>query len=288
MTIGERIGAARGMAFSLRTMGEGGLRAPVLLLHGFPESSAMWAPVMAALAADGRPCAAPDQRGYSPGARPAEVRAYAHEELVADVFAIAYALGWTRFHLVAHDWGAAVAWLAAIARPGRLLSLTALSIPYCHAFAQASWSDPEVAGYRRFLELTLAPDGAAERVLGRDGMAGFRREWTHHGVQEVEETIALLEQPGALAATLAWYRASDGHRRMIGRPADPVAVPTLLVTGRDDPYAREQAVTLGERIATRDYRHLCLEAGHWLVQQCPQDVIAAIGAHIARHDETKQ
>lgn len=283
MIVDSQTIATRGMNFSLR-IGQGGGE-PVMLLHGFPESSAMWKPVMGALTAEGWTVAAPDQRGYSAGARPESLDAYRHEELVADVFALADALGWGRFHLVAHDWGAAVGWLAAAATPERLLSYTALSIPHYHAFAQASWSDPDVAGYRRFLELVIAPDAAAERVLGRDGMMSFRREWTHHDAEEIAETVALLEQPGALTAALAWYRASDGHRRILEVPAFSIEVPTLLITGRNDPYARAMAISLGERIKTRDYRHLVLDAGHWLVQEKTEDVIAAIRDQLIRHAE---
>lgn len=275
--VSEEIGA-RGMTFTVRRAGTAG--EPIMLLHGFPESSAMWGGMMMALAADGYRCAAPDQRGYSLGARPAATEAYRHEELVADVFALADALGWERFHLVAHDWGAAIAWLCAIDTPDRLLSLTVLSIPHYHAFAEASWSDPEVEGYRKFLNLVLAPDGAAERVFGRDDMAGFRSEWTHHDPAEVAETLALLRQPAALTGALAWYRASDAHRRILSRPADPVEVPTLLLTGRHDPYARAAAIALGERIATAGYRRLDLDAGHWLVQERPRDVLAAVRGHL--------
>ncbi len=281
MTITRESIAARGLTFSVRRAGDTG--EPIMLLHGFPECSAMWEPVMTALAEEGWATAAPDQRGYSPGARPGDVEAYRHEELVADILALADAMEWQRFHLVAHDWGAIVGWQAAIAAPERLFSFTALSIPHYHAFAQASWSDPEVENYRRFLNLVLAPDGAAERVFGRHGMARFREEWNHHGAREIAETVGLLGEPGALTGALAWYRASGGHQRMLGQPALPVDVPTLLVTGRHDPYVRPMAIALGEDIPTIDYRRIDLDAGHWLVQERRIEVIAAIRDQLRRH-----
>src|SRR5262249_56898774 len=75
-----------------------------------------------------------DQRGYSPGIRPAEVDAYAPDELVGDVLKVAAALGWPRFDLVGHDWGSAVAWMVAAPHPGRLPSPTAVSTPPRAAF----------------------------------------------------------------------------------------------------------------------------------------------------------
>src|SRR3954470_2514177 len=85
----------------------------VLLLHGFPQTSRSWRHQIPALAEAGYRAIAPDQRGYSPRARPAEVEAYRVDHLVADVLAIADWMGGHRFHLVGHDWGAAVAWQVA-------------------------------------------------------------------------------------------------------------------------------------------------------------------------------
>ncbi|MGH9182018.1 MAG: alpha/beta fold hydrolase, partial [Acidimicrobiales bacterium] len=109
----------------------------VLLLHGFPQSSGEWRSQLAALAGQGYRAVAPDQRGYSPGARPDGVDAYRMPLLVGDVLAMADELGAGRFHLVGHDWGAAVAWYTAAAHPDRLLSLTAVSVPHPMAFAKA-------------------------------------------------------------------------------------------------------------------------------------------------------
>src|SRR4051812_2592536 len=83
---------------------------PVLLLHGFPETSTCWRRVMESLAAAGYRAVAVDQRGYSPGARPTGVAAYEITELVDDVVGWLDALGLDRVDLVGHDWGAAVGW----------------------------------------------------------------------------------------------------------------------------------------------------------------------------------
>ena len=109
----------RGLVFDALTAGppDGEL---VVLLHGFPQTAACWTEVAEALAAAGYRVLAPDQRGYSPGARPPSVPAYRMPELVADVLALAAEAGPARFHLVGHDWGGVVAWaLAGRCRCGR-------------------------------------------------------------------------------------------------------------------------------------------------------------------------
>src|SRR5689334_8509244 len=109
----------------------------VLLLHGFPQTGYAYRRQLAALGEAGYRAVAPDQRGYSARARPATVDSYVASELVGDVLAIADALDADRFHVVGHDWGSAIAWLAAGAHPGRVRTLTALSVPHPFAFARA-------------------------------------------------------------------------------------------------------------------------------------------------------
>ena len=113
----------------------------VLLLHGFPESRHSWREALPALAEAGYRAVAPDQRGYSAGARPdpADLSNYSFDKLVADALAIAAAAGHEgkRFHLVGHDWGGQVSWGVADAHPERLASLTVLSRPHPLSFRRA-------------------------------------------------------------------------------------------------------------------------------------------------------
>ena len=92
----------------------------VLMLHGFPQSGWEWRHVWPGLVEAGYRVVAPDQRGYSPGARPEGVAAYAMGELVGDVVGLIDALGAEQAHVVGHDWGAAVAWQVAAHHPDRV------------------------------------------------------------------------------------------------------------------------------------------------------------------------
>ena len=116
------------LTFDVRTLGPGDGE-PVMLLHGFPETSLSWSAVAPMLADAGFHVVAPDQRGYSPDARPASVAGYAMEHLVADVLGIGAAVERGRFHLVGHDWGASVGWVLAAHHPDRLRTFTRSRYP---------------------------------------------------------------------------------------------------------------------------------------------------------------
>jgi pimeloyl-ACP methyl ester carboxylesterase len=120
---------AGGMVFSALAAGPRDGE-PVLLLHGFPQTSHAYREAMRTLALAGFRAVAPDQRGYSPGARPESVEAYRISKLIGDVVAIADTLNMPRFHLVGHDWGGAAAWGVAGRHSDRILSLTVLSTPH--------------------------------------------------------------------------------------------------------------------------------------------------------------
>src|ERR1700760_2302827 len=139
----------------------------VILLHGFPQDRRCWDGVGAALARDGYRVLAPDLRGYSPGARPAARSAYRNSELAGYVLALAGAAGADRFHLVGHDWGAALAWYVAGRYPERVTSLAALSVPHPQAFGRAMVSSNQAvrSWYMAACQLPFLP----ERALSRRG-----------------------------------------------------------------------------------------------------------------------
>ncbi len=149
--------SAGGMVFRARVAGLGGPGPAVILLHGFPETSIMWEPLIRAADAMGFRVVAFDQRGYSPGARPDAVDAYRLPELVADLFSVADAVGFERFHLVGHDWGAVVGWVAAGQDRDRVLSYASLSIPHPGAIGVAN-ADRGTPGYVRFFQMTGVPE----------------------------------------------------------------------------------------------------------------------------------
>ncbi len=140
---------------------------PVVLLHGFPQSARCWEAVTPALTAAGLRTFAPDQRGYSPGARPAGRAAYRMTEVVADAAAVVEAAlaetGRPRAHVVGHDWGALVAWTLAGTRPELVRTVTGISVPPPRAMADALRRPRQLRA--SWYMAAFAVPGLAERVF---------------------------------------------------------------------------------------------------------------------------
>jgi pimeloyl-ACP methyl ester carboxylesterase len=266
----------RGFTFRALEAGSGG--EPVLLLHGFPETSLMWSDLMTTLAAAGYHCLAPDQRGYSPGARPTEVDAYRYEELAADVLAFGRELG-ERFHLVGHDWGSIAGWLTLATDPSPIASWTAISIPHYTAWARSVYEDPAMEFYRDRLLKTWMTEGAGEASLSPEFL---RTIWAAKSAEQTEESIARLTEPGALTGALNWYRASRGHKRALEDFEIPaISVPTLLIRGRNE--AGQSVMADAASLMAGEYRVAELEGGHFIVDEQPQLVAEETLAHLLAH-----
>src|SRR5262249_30154027 len=125
----------------------------VLLLHGFPESAAEWHAVMPQLADAGCYAVAPNQRGYSPAARPVGVHSYHLTHLVDDALGIAMELGSRGFVLVGHEWGALGAGAVAAWHGDRVPTLAIVSVPHPRPFAAARASDPDQQERSRYRDV---------------------------------------------------------------------------------------------------------------------------------------
>jgi pimeloyl-ACP methyl ester carboxylesterase len=253
----------------------------VLLLHGFPQTSAAWRDQIAALAAAGYRAIAPDQRGYSRRARPGELAAYAMPELVADVVGFADALGAERFHLVGHDWGGAVAWQVAGRHPERLHTLAVVSTPHPEAMRRAFRGDlggdqADRSGYMTFFR---EPD-SQDRLLENDA-AGFRLIFAASGMPEGREQpyIEALGTPEALGAALNWYRAASvADAEGLG----PIITPTLYVWSTNDLALGAEAAEATGQCVEGPYRFAVIEGvSHWIAEQAPDRLNRLLLDHIS-------
>jgi pimeloyl-ACP methyl ester carboxylesterase len=252
----------------------------IVLLHGFPETSASWERVIPGLVGAGYRVLAPDQRGYSPGARPRGRRAYVVAELAADVMALADQAGAERFHLVGHDWGGAVAWAVATDHADRLRTLAVLSTPHPQAMVRSFTRSTQGlrSWYMGFFQLPGVPE---RMMLARDGRA-FRRSLTRGGLPSdlVERYYEKLRQPGAMTAALNWYRAIPFQTRSARRP-DKVTVPTLYVWSTGDFALGRAAADLTGRYVSGPYQFEVLEGvSHWIPEEAPDDVVRLVLEHM--------
>lgn len=245
----------------------------VLLLHGFPEFGIEWDYQLRALAAAGYRAVAPDQRGYSPGVRPTGIENYQLDYAVGDVRAMVDALGWRRFDLVGHDWGAAVAWIAAAKYARRVRSLTAVSVPHLGAFAEALRTDPAQQAASEYMERFREPAPIPENVI----LAAGPPKLTGVPPEKCAEYFRRLSEPGALTAALNWYRANDfeGYEQR-------VAVPTLFIASTKDPMVVLSGIQATKNWVTGPYRLENLEGiGHNIPEEAAETTTALLLAHLA-------
>ena len=253
----------------------------VVLLHGFPQTSWSWRGVWPALAAAGLRVVAPDQRGYSPGARPTGVEAYRMPHLVADVVGLLDHLGAPTAHVVGHDWGAGVAWQLAARSPERLRSLTAVSVPHPLAFVEALLTDPDQRARSRYMKDWQA-EGDTERAL-LDG--GLERVFGGVPAVAVDRYLAAMREPGALSAALSWYRA---QRRQDLEGLEPVRVPTLHVWSDGDPALGEVATRATAAHVSAPYRLEVLRGvSHWVPEEAADRLAALVLEHVQEVEQAR-
>jgi pimeloyl-ACP methyl ester carboxylesterase len=264
-----------GLTFDVADHGPSGGR-PVILLHGFPEDRHCWNGLTASLVDAKFRVLAPDQRGYSAGARPLGRRQYTVDRLAGDVLALADAAGAERFDLVGHDWGATVAWRLAGTHPERVCTLSALSVPHSRALVAAAGRGGQLrrSWYMGFFQLPWLPEelfrlGGSDRFAARLVRSGLDGE-------SARRYAARATTPSTITGPLNWYRGIPWP----GQPAQPIRVPTLYVWGDRDRFVTRAAAEGCAQHVVGPYRFVPLAgAGHWL----PSTSAAPVGTALLTH-----
>jgi pimeloyl-ACP methyl ester carboxylesterase len=282
----------------------------VLLCHGFPESWRSWRHQLAALAAAGYRAVAPDMRGYGGTDAPPEIEAYTLLNLVGDMVELVKALGERTAVIVGHDWGAPVAWHAALLRPDMFRAVAGMSVAYVPPSRVDLLSSLEQAGITTFYLQYFQTPGVAEAELEADPEATLRRASFSMSGDGPDRIIAGVLGPGRgfLDATVdppvlpAWLDAADiaavaadfretGFRgplnwyRNFRRNADllapwrgcPIHQPSLFIAGaRDDvlkfPGAKARIDGLSRVLPGLRGTHILDGAGHWVQRERPETV----------------
>src|SRR6266571_7764457 len=184
----------------------------VVLLHGFPEFWYGWHRQIEPLVTAGFRVVVPDQRGYNLSSKPAGVAPYALTELVSDVLAIADQLGQDKIFLAGHDWGAAVAWSAALLHPQRIAKLAVLNVPHPAVMRKFLSTRPRQflrSWYIFFFQLPWLPEAlfsAFNFHIGSRSLLRSSRPGTF-STEDLAQYRAAWSQPGALTGMINWYRA---------------------------------------------------------------------------------
>src|SRR5271168_610673 len=248
----------------------------VVLLHGFPQHNDSWDPVIDRLTAQGYRCLAPNQRGYSSGARPSRRRDYRIPELVGDLGALIDASGARQVHLVGHDWGAAAE------MPERLATVSPVSVPHPAAFLKSFVTSRQglASWYMYFFQLPRVPEWLLMRRNGAIASYSLRRGGQIPAA--VERDVDAMREPGAMRAAINWYRAMPlSNPRAINQK---VSVPTLYVWSDQDIALLPKSAHNTARYVTGEYRFEILPGvSHWIPDEQPDKLADLLldwfGAH---------
>jgi epoxide hydrolase 4 len=255
--------------------GEGPL---VLLLHGFPQFWYQWRHQIPALVEAGFRVIAPDMRGYNLSDKPSGVRAYRVELLARDVERLILACGERTASLVGHDWGAMVAWIAAMRHPERVERLVILNVPHPARFLDGLLSPVQLlrSSYMFFFQIPRLPEAvicAGNFALLR---SVFRRDPVRRGaftVEEIERYVEAMAQPGALTATLNYYRSLLRSPREMGTLLEKIEAPVLVIWGeRDRSLSRGLADPPRLWVPNLLRVERLREASHWVAEDRPLEV----------------
>jgi pimeloyl-ACP methyl ester carboxylesterase len=244
------------ISLSVTEVGEG---APILFLHGFPESGAAWGEV-ASLLSDRFRCILPDQRGYGLSDHPDRQADYAVDRLIDDISALANALGIEKFVLAGHDWGGVLAWWYAARHSARVSHLIIANAPHPVLFQRAIIDDPDqrlaaqyITQLRQFGSETLM-SGATKSMI----------DW-------YRAAPIVVPAPGEVAPMPDWIASQDGT----------IKVPTLILWGIRDTYLLPVLLDGLEELVPDCVVQRFKDAGHDIIHEMPAALAAAIKAFIA-------
>ena len=238
-----------------------GSGAPVLLLHGFPDSSRLWRHQTPALVEAGYRVIAPDLRGFGESDKPTQVQDYAISVVVQDMVGLLDQFGIQRTHVVCHDWGAVAGWVLAALAPQRVDHLVAMSVGHPNAMRAAGLDQSEKSWYMLLFQFV----DVAEELLSREDWAFFR-DWVRHH-PEADTWVKDLSRPGGLTAGLNWYRANTApHLRLNPPPPLPVVeAPVLALWSSGDAYLTEAPVANSAQWVRGPWSYRRVEgASHWM------------------------
>lgn len=267
---------ANGLKFNCRIAGDPSA-SPIILLHGWPETSHLWEKLMQDLAREGYYCIAPDQRGYSPEARPSSKKSYLIKELAGDILSIADQLNIERFQLIGHDWGSAIGYQVCIEDKQRVIRYISMSVPHLQAFGEALNNNKEQQKMSKYMKVLLLP-WLPENKLAAKNFKALKEIWNESTPEQITEYLKVLGSKKAIKASLNYYRANYKPMKKIAKKEGfPFCdVENLFLWGKKDIAISRGAAEANEHFINAEYQFLEIEAGHWLIQEAYESVKEAV------------
>ncbi len=280
--ITQRFIEANGLRFELAECGPATGGQLALCLHGFPELNYSWRHQMPLLAARGWRVWAPNLRGYGASDKPQGVGAYRLDTLVQDVAALIDASGANEVMLIAHDWGAIIAWHFAILKIRPLVRLVIMNVPHprCAEREIRRWHQLRKSWYIFFFQLPWLP----ERMIASRGGQAVKDVFFNMTLDKSRFPPDVLQtyadaalRPGAIAAMINYYRALLRTPDLRRSGAGLIDVPTLMVWGEED-AAIDIRCTDGTHAFVPNLTLRRLPGvSHWVQQEAPEQVNAILG-----------
>jgi pimeloyl-ACP methyl ester carboxylesterase len=271
----------------------------VVLCHGFPELAFSWRHQIPALARAGYRVVAPDMRGFGQSSTPAEVEAYDVEVVCGDMTGLLDALGEDSAIFVGHDWGASVVWSLALLAPARVRAVAGLSVPFVPRAPAAPIPIMRRHLGEDFYIVWFQQPHLADEALARDVRRTLTtsRQWTAEWASETDSAprlapwlsedelavyVQAFERTG-FTGGLNWYRNIDRNWELTESIADRhVVQPAFFLTGELDPVRRFMpAAAMQGWVDDLRAEIIVPGAGHWVQQQAPDAVNAALVEFLA-------
>lgn len=257
----------------------------VVLLHGFPEFSYGFHHQMEELAALGYRVVAPDQRGYHLSDKPEQIEDYTINKLSDDIAGLIEAFGETWAIMIGHDWGGAVAWHLAAAKPEYVKKLIAINIPHPAAMPRVFMRNPLQwlkSSYMAFFQLPGVPEklmAANDFESMKQAMKGTAKP-DAFTEQELDRYKDAWSQPGALTGMLNWYRAIR-KGSLMQMPKAPLRMPVRIIWGLGDQFLSPMLATESLKFCENAELVWVGEATHWVHHEQPEIVNRLIKEFLA-------
>ncbi len=256
----------------------------VIFLHGFPETSHMWKKLMSNISENEFYCVAPNMRGYSVEACPKGKKHYTLEKLANDVLYISEFMNKSKFHLVGHDWGAAIGWKVVHDNQDKILSWTGISVPHLQAFGRAIVIDKEQSTMSQYIKKFQLPY-LPEMQIRKNNFKLFRKLWKNSDSNEIDDYLTIFRNRRQLTASLNYYRSNYKllKKAAIGQILGDIHVPTLFIWGNKDIAIGSYSVNDSHQFMKNEYEFIELDSGHWLIQTNYEELKKVINKHLKRN-----